>query len=78
MLFFYLNSLQCKLIVNLVLIKLYQIKNMLRLLKILIVYLGISQMITWIKLYGRRYKNFYNESINLWFKQARSLPKLGL
>jgi len=27
--------------------------------------LGISQMITWIKLYGRRYKNFYNESINL-------------
>jgi hypothetical protein len=38
---------------------------MLRLLKILIGYLGISQMITWIKLYGRRYKKFYNESINL-------------
>jgi hypothetical protein len=38
---------------------------MLRLLKILIGYFGISQMITWIKLYGLRYKNFYNESINL-------------
>lgn len=38
---------------------------MLRILKILIGYLGISQMITLIKLYGLRYKNFYNESINL-------------
>ena len=38
---------------------------MIRLLKILFGCLGISQMITWIKLYVRRYKNFYNESINL-------------
>ena len=38
---------------------------MLRLLKTVIRCLRISQMITWIKLYGIRYKNFYNESINL-------------
>ena len=38
---------------------------MLRLLKTVIRYFGISQMITWIKSYGDSYKNFYNESINL-------------
>lgn len=38
---------------------------MLRLLKKIGRSIGVTRFIVWLKLYGRRYKNFYNESINL-------------